>query len=374
MVVVEVVFWVAVGLLLYTHLGYPLVLAGLARLTRRAPTPRETELPSVSLIVAAHDEEDVIEAKVRDALALDYPRELLEVIVASDGSADRTAELARDAGADRVLELSRVGKIQAQNAAVERAGGEVLAFSDANARWLPAALGELVAPFADPRVGYVCGQARFLDQGGSNQEGVYWRYELALRELESRVAGVTAGNGAIYAVRRGAYLPLGPASSHDLSFPFMLSKRGWRAVYAPRAIAEEKMVATIEGEFARKRRMMRGIYDEVIGDGMLSPRGYGLAYGFEIASHRLLRYASPLLHVVALLANVALVGESAVYLATLALQLALLAAAALAGVIPLRPFRLARYYVLTTASIAAGLWDRARLGTPGAWDKAEGTR
>jgi cellulose synthase/poly-beta-1,6-N-acetylglucosamine synthase-like glycosyltransferase len=374
MVVVEVVFWVAVGLLLYTHLAYPLVLAGLARLTRRPPAPRATELPSVSLIVAAHDEEDVIEAKVRDALALDYPRELLEVIVASDGSVDRTAELAREAGADRVLELSRVGKIQAQNAAVERAGGEVLAFSDANARWLPAALDELVAPFADPRVGYVCGQARFLDQGGSNQEGVYWRYELALRDLESRVAGVTAGNGAIYAVRRLAYLPLGPASSHDLSFPFMLSKRGWRAVYAPRAIAEEKMVATIEGEFARKRRMMRGLYDEVVGDGMLSPRGYGLAYGFEIASHRLLRYASPLLHLVALLANVALVGESAVYVATLALQLALLAAAALAGVIPLRPFRLARYYVLTTASIAAGLWDRARLGTPGAWDKAEGTR
>jgi cellulose synthase/poly-beta-1,6-N-acetylglucosamine synthase-like glycosyltransferase len=350
------------------------VLAGLAQLTRRAPAPRATELPSVSLIVAAHDEEDVIEAKVRDALALDYPRELLEVIVASDGSVDRTAELAREAGADRVLELSRVGKIQAQNAAVERAGGEVLAFSDANARWLPAALDELVAPFADPQVGYVCGQARFLDQGGSNQEGVYWRYELALRELESRVAGVTAGNGAIYAVRRLAYLPLGPASSHDLSFPFMLSKRGWRAVYAPRAIAEEKMVATTEGEFARKRRMMRGLYDEVVGDGMLSPRGYGLAYGFEIASHRLLRYASPLLHLVALLANVALVGESAVYVATLALQLALLAAAALAGVIPLRPFRLARYYVLTTASIAAGLWDRARLGTPGAWDKAEGTR
>jgi cellulose synthase/poly-beta-1,6-N-acetylglucosamine synthase-like glycosyltransferase len=374
MVVVEVVFWVAVGLLLYTHLGYPLVLAGLARLTRRSPAPRATALPSVSLIVAAHDEEDVIEAKVRDALALDYPRELLEVIVASDGSVDRTAELAREAGADRVLELSRVGKIQAQNAAVERAGGEVLAFSDANARWLPAALDELVAPFADPQVGYVCGQARFLDQGGSNQEGVYWRYELALRELESRVAGVTAGNGAIYAVRRLAYLPLGPASSHDLSFPFMLSKRGWRAVYAPRAIAEEKMVATTEGEFARKRRMMRGLYDEVVGDGMLSPRGYGLAYGFEIASHRLLRYASPLLHLVALLANVALVGESAVYVATLALQLALLAAAALAGVIPLRPFRLARYYVLTTASIAAGLWDRARLGTPGAWDKAEGTR
>jgi cellulose synthase/poly-beta-1,6-N-acetylglucosamine synthase-like glycosyltransferase len=374
MVVIEVVFWVAVGLLIYTHLGYPLLLAGLARMRSPAPEPRLAELPSVSLIVAAHDEEDVIEAKVRDALALDYPRQLLEVIVASDGSTDRTADRARGAGADLVLELARVGKIEAQNAAVQRASGELLAFSDANALWTPTALRELVAAFGDPRVGYVCGQARLVDQGGSNEEGAYWRYELAIRELESRFAGVTAGNGAIYAVRSTAYLTLGPASSHDLSFPFMLSKRGWRAVYAARAVSEEKMVATIEGEFARKRRMMRGLYDEVVGDGMLSPRGYAAGYAFEIASHRLLRYASPFLHLIALAANVALLGQSAVYAVTLALQLALLVAAALAGVVPLRPLRLARYYVLTTASIAAGLWDRMRLGTPGAWERAEGTR
>jgi cellulose synthase/poly-beta-1,6-N-acetylglucosamine synthase-like glycosyltransferase len=328
----------------------------------------------VSLIVAAHDEEDVIEAKIADALGLDYPRELLEVIVVSDGSGDRTVECARAAGADLVLELDRVGKIAAQNAAVERASHPVLAFSDANASWARAALRELIAPFADPGVGYVCGQARFLDQGGSNLEGAYWRYELAIRANESRLAGVTAGNGAIYAVRRDAYLPLGPASSHDLSFPFMLTKRGWRAVYAPGAVAEEKMVATIEGEFARKRRMMRGIYDEVVGDGMLSPRGYGVAYGFEIFSHRILRYASPLLHLVALAANLALLGEGAVYVVALALQGALLAAAALGRLVPLRPLRLARYYVLVTASIAAGLWDRIRLGTPGAWERAEGTR
>jgi cellulose synthase/poly-beta-1,6-N-acetylglucosamine synthase-like glycosyltransferase len=374
MVVVEVVFWVAVALLLYTHLAYPLLLAVLARLAPPRPPAGPPEPPRVSLIVAAHDEEEVIGAKVAEVLALDYPRRQLELIVASDGSVDRTAELARTAGADRVLELARVGKIEAQNAAVERSSGEVLAFSDANAHWAPGALRELVAPFGDPEVGYVCGQARFLDQGGSNQEGVYWRYELAIRALESRLAGVTAGNGAIYAVRRSAYVALGPASSHDLSFPFMLTKRGWRAVYAPRAIAEEKMVATIEGEFARKRRMMRGIYDEVVGDGMLSPRGYGPAYAFQIASHRLLRYASPFLHLVAFGANLALLGESPLYVVTLALQLALLAAAALARLMPLRPLRLARYYVLTTASIPAGLWDRIRLGTPGAWEKAEGTR
>jgi cellulose synthase/poly-beta-1,6-N-acetylglucosamine synthase-like glycosyltransferase len=374
MTAVAIAFWAAVGLLVYTHLGYPLLLALLARARPEPPRPTTGELPAVTLIVAAHDEEDVIEAKVANALALDYPRELLELIVASDGSTDRTVELAGAAGADLVLDLGRGGKIAAQNAAAARARHDLLAFSDANATWPARALRELVTPFADERVGYVCGQARFLDQGGSNQEGAYWRFELALRALESRLAGVTAGNGAIYAVRRAAYLPLGSASSHDLSFPFMLTKRGWRAVYAPRAQSEEKMVATIEGEFARKRRMMRGIYDEVVGDGMLSPRGYGLAYGFEILSHRILRYASPFLHLIALAANLALLGEGALYAVTLALQLALLAAAALAPAVPLRPFRLARYYVLVTASIAAGLWDRVRLGSPGAWERAEGTR
>jgi cellulose synthase/poly-beta-1,6-N-acetylglucosamine synthase-like glycosyltransferase len=370
----EVVFWVCAGLLVYTHVGYPLVLALLARARRVPPATELAELPPVSLIIAAHDEEQVIAAKVANALALDYPRELLEVIVASDGSTDRTADLARAAGADVVLELPRAGKVPAQNAAAESAKGELLAFSDANATWAPRALRELVAPFGDARVAYVCGQARLLDQGGSNQEGAYWRLELAIRANESALAGVTGGNGAIYAVRAAEYLPLGPAASHDLSFPFMLTKRGRRAVYAPGAVSEEKMVATTEGEFARKRRMMRGLFDEVVLDGMLWPRGYGAAYAFEIYSHRVLRYASPLLHLVALGTNLALLDAGAVYAFTLAAQLLVLLAAALAGTLPLLPLRIARYYVLMTASIAAGFWDRIRHGTPGAWEKAEGTR
>jgi cellulose synthase/poly-beta-1,6-N-acetylglucosamine synthase-like glycosyltransferase len=374
MVIVEVVFWAAAGLLVYTHVGYPLVLALLARTRPPRRPPALLELPSVSLVIAAHDEQQVIEAKVRNALALDYPRELLEVIVASDGSLDRTVELARAAGADVVLDLERQGKVPAQNAGAERARGELLAFCDANTTWAPNALRELVTAFGDPRVGYACGQARLVDQGGTNQEGVYWRAELAVRDFESRLAGVTAGNGAIYAVRREAYLPLGPAASHDLSFPFMLTKRGWLAVYVSAAVSEEKEVESVEGEFARKRRMMRGVFDEVVRDGMLAPRGYGAMYAFEIASHRALRYASPLLHLIALAANAALLGTSALYVVTFGLQLALLAAAALAGTVPVRPLLLARYYVLVTASIAAGLWDRIRLGTPGAWEKAEGTR
>jgi cellulose synthase/poly-beta-1,6-N-acetylglucosamine synthase-like glycosyltransferase len=370
------VFWISVALILYTHVGYPLVLRLLVSL-RRQPTLRPgtwEEPPRVSLIVAAYDEEEVIAAKVANALALDYPRERLELIVASDGSTDATGERAREAGADLVLELPRGGKVSAQNAAAERAAGEILAFSDANSLWAPDALRHLVEPFADPAVAYICGQVRFLDQQGDNLEGSYWRYEMQIREMESALGGVTAGNGAIYAVRRDDYIPLPPAGSHDLSFPFLLAKRGKRSLYVPWASAEEKMVPTLEGELARKRRMMVGIWDIVVGEGMLRPRGYPPLYAFEIASHRLLRYATPLLHIIALAANLALLGSGWVYTATLAVQLAVIAAAALALVLPLAPLRIARYYVSTTASIALGLWDRLRRGAPGTWDKAEGTR
>jgi cellulose synthase/poly-beta-1,6-N-acetylglucosamine synthase-like glycosyltransferase len=371
-----VLFWAGVTLIVYTHVGYPLVLRGLLGLKRRPTLEPATvdELPFVSLIVAAHDEEEVIGAKVANALALDYPRDRLELIVASDGSSDATVERARAAGADLVLELPRGGKVAAQNAGVERASGEIVAFSDANCLWAPDALGRLVEPFADPGVGYVCGQVRFTDDAGGNLEGAYWRYEMAVREMESALAGVTAGNGGIYAVRREAYIPLPPSGSHDLSFPFALAKRGLRSLYAPWARAEEKMVPTMEGEFARKRRMMVGLWDIVVGEGMLKPRGYSPLYAFELASHRLLRYLTPFLHLVVFAVNLALLGRGWVYVATLALQLAFAALAVLGKALPLAPMRFARYYAMTTASIAAGLWDRARNGAPGTWEKAEGTR
>jgi cellulose synthase/poly-beta-1,6-N-acetylglucosamine synthase-like glycosyltransferase len=378
----EIVFWLSCALIVWTQVGYAAALALLARLLPRRPADEldATPLPSLSLIVAAHDEELVIAAKVANALALDYPRELLEVIVACDGCTDGTAARAGEAGADLVLELARGGKIRAQDAAVERAGGQIVAFSDANALWEPDAARALLGAFADPRVGYACGQVRFvLEAGGSqdaNQEGVYWRYELAVRELESQLSSITAGNGAIYATRRADYLIVDPIMGHDLSLPFQMVKRGMRAVYVPDARASEKMVPSLAGEFARKRRMMSHTWPILLRGGMLSPRGYPPGYAVMILSHRLLRYSSPGLHVLALAANLALValGAGPLFLATLALQLALLAAAALAGVLPLRPLLIARYYVLTTASPAAGLWDWLRHGTSASWQAAEGTR
>jgi cellulose synthase/poly-beta-1,6-N-acetylglucosamine synthase-like glycosyltransferase len=374
--VAAILFWACAALIVYTHAGYPLVLRALLALRRR-PTlnpHRWDEPPRVTLIVPAYDEQEVIAAKVANALALDYPREHLQLIVASDGSSDATAERARAAGADLVLELPAGGKVAALNAAAERASGELLAFSDANSAWAPDALARLVEPFADPAVGYACGQARFVDDAGDNLEGSYWRYEMAVREMESGLGGVTGGNGAIYAVRADAYMPLPPSGSHDLSFPFELAKRGLRSLFVPWAAAEEKMVPTLEGEFARKRRMMVGLWDIVVGEGMLSPRGYSPLYALELVSHRLLRYLTPLLHLVVLAANVALLGEGWVYTVTLAIQLAVIVSAILGRWLPLPPLRIARYYVMTTASIAAGLWDRARHGSPGIWEKAEGTR
>jgi len=377
-----IVFWVCAGLLAYTHVGYPLLLAalaGVARARRAGPAPAPPAangaLPSVSVIVAAYAEQDVIADRVTNLRALEYPADSLEVIVACDGSPDATPQRARAAGADLVLELPRGGKIRAQDAAVQRARGEIVAFSDANASWEADALRRLIAPFgADPRVGYVCGDVSFVNERGTNQEGLYWRYEMGLRALESTVRSVTGGNGAIYATRRESYLVVDPIMGHDLSFPFNMVKRGWLALYVPDARASEKMVPTIEGEFARKRRMMSHGWPIVVRGGMLSPRGYDPLYALMIFSHRILRYLSPFLHVVALGASIALLGQGWVYVAAVALQLAVLLAALLAPIVPAPPLLIARYYVMTTASLAAGLWDWLRRGTPAGWEPAEGTR
>jgi cellulose synthase/poly-beta-1,6-N-acetylglucosamine synthase-like glycosyltransferase len=371
--------WVSIGLLVYAHLGYALLLWGLARLRTECAAraaPSLAELPAVSVIVAAYAEQNVIEERIANLRELEYPRDRVEVIVSCDGSPDETPERARRAGADLVLELPRGGKIRAQDAGVERSRHEIVAFSDANVSWAPDALRRLIEPFADPRVGYVCGQVALVSQHGTNQEGLYWRYEMALRRLESRVRSVTAGNGAIYATRREAYLVVDPIMGHDLSFPFQMVKRGWRALYAPEARASEKMVPSLEGEFARKRRMMGHTWPIVVRGGMLSPRGYDPLYALMIISHRILRYVSPFLHLILLGTSVALLAgrPGVLYGVIVGAQAALLLAAALARRLPARPLLLARYYVLTTASLAAGLWDWLARGTSPGWEPAEGTR
>jgi len=451
---------IALGLLAWTHVGWGVAVrllrrAGLGRVTdgresapasspggaspdRSRPTgpDRPTAAPAppapvaalasaapsvpadlrVTVVIAAYAEEDAIAETVRRLADQTWPRERLQIVVACDGSTDATAERARAAGADLVLELPRGGKHAAQEAGVARADGDVLAFSDANTSWEPDALAELVAVFANPRVGYACGRVSFTSaDGDTNQEGAYWRLEMALRRLESDWWSVTAGNGAIYAVRAALWPRLRTAFGHDLALPHQTVRLGFLAVDRPSARASEPMVPTLEGEGRRKRRMMNQMWRVVLrgGEGgglragVLDPRGLPAPYLVALVSHRHLRYASPFLHLVALAAGVVLVvrgvpasrptvpgrgpasriaGAAArelapsrrtrpgLHLLLLAAHLALFGGAAAAGVRPSRPLLLARYYVVMTASIAVGLADHLRHGTPAGWDPAEGTR
>ena len=323
----ETIGWVALALLVWTHVGYPLFAFAWSALLPRHIDAFDIE-PRVALIIAAHNEADVIEAKIENALALDYPPEKLRIIVTSDASDDGTDEIVLRY-ASRGVELVRAergGKVNAQDTAVRQLDDatEVVAFSDANCAWNADALRLLVRPLSDSRVAYVCGRLSLLRADGTNREGTYWRFEVALRGWESKMRSVTGGNGSIYAVRRDDYIEVDPVMGHDLSFPFNFVKRGRRALYAPSARASEKMVPTVEGEFARKRRMMSHAWPIVLRGGLLSPRGYPPAYAVMVYCHRGLRYSTPKLHLVVFAANLILVGQGTVYVVTLALQLLLL--------------------------------------------------
>jgi cellulose synthase/poly-beta-1,6-N-acetylglucosamine synthase-like glycosyltransferase len=352
-----VLFWSSLGALAWTHALYPAVAAIAARVRTRPVAKDDAYLPSVAVIVTAYNEEDSIERRIENLRALDYPAELLEVVVTSDASSDRTEALSEAAGA-RVIRNPRGGKVAAQDAAVRATESDVVAFSDANATWAPDALRKLVRNLADPKVAYVCGRLRLETPGGSNREGVYWRYELVTRESESRLGSVTAGNGAIYALRREAYVEVDPRFGHDLSLPYLMVQNGMRAVYEPEALASERPTPSNESEYRRKVRMFEHSWLIVLRGRMLrrQPPGYLLA----LLSHRHLRYASGLLHLVLLGSSLVLLAHGPVYVAFLGLQLGLLAAA-LVGV------GLARYYVLITWATVVSLLKYLRHGAPATW-------
>jgi cellulose synthase/poly-beta-1,6-N-acetylglucosamine synthase-like glycosyltransferase len=365
MVALEVVFWSLLGALAWTHAIYPLTAAALARVRRRT-VRKQDGTPRVTVIVAAHDEESVIGRRLENLLALDYPSESLDVVVASDASTDRTDEIAESfAPRVRLVRAPRAGKVAAQNLAVRETDAEIVAFSDANATWAPDALRKLVRSFADPEVAYVFGRLNLLDAEGGNREGLYWRYETWLRAQESLLHSTTGGYGSIYALRRSDYVEVDPRFGHDLALPYVMVQRGRRAVYEPDAHAFETPTPTNEAEYRRKVRMFEHCWLITLRGRML--RRLPLLYWIAIVSHRHLRYASGLLHLVALGTNVALLGQSWIYVVTLAVQLALLAAAAL-GV------GIARYYVLVTWATVVALWNYLRRGVPATWEPAEGTR
>jgi cellulose synthase/poly-beta-1,6-N-acetylglucosamine synthase-like glycosyltransferase len=363
-ILVELLFWLALAALVWTHVAYPIVVNLLARLAPRPVTKTDIE-PTVAVIVASYNEEPVIARRIENLLALDYPADKLQIVVSSDASSDRTEEIAAQYDGVNVIRNARGGKVAAQDRAVRETESDIVAFSDANATWSEDALRKLVRAFADPDVAYVCGQLKILAADGSNKEGVYWRYEMLQRGAESTLGSVTGGNGSIYAVRRSDYVEVDPRFGHDLSLPYLMVQNDRRAIYEPDAHAWEKPTPTNESEYHRKVRMFEHCWLIVLRGRMM--RRLGVVYALEIFSHRLLRYGSGLLHVVLLAASLALATHGLVYDVVLGAQLLLLAAAA-AGV------GIARYYVLVSWATLVALWNYLRRGVPATWDVPEGTR
>ena len=361
------VFWLAGGALAWTHVGYPLAAAALAR-ARERPVRRADVTPDVTVVVAAHDEEDVIARRVENLLELDYPAERLAVVVASDGSTDGTdaavAAIAERDAKVRLVSAPRRGKVPTQDAVVAGLESEVVAFTDANAVWAPGALRALVRSFADPDVGYVCGSLELESGNGTSREGLYWRYELWLRGSESKLAGITAGNGAIYAVRRSDYVTSDdPRMGHDLGLPYSMAQRGRRAVYEPAARAFEKGARDSEDEYGRRVRMQAQGWTHVLSGRMLRPAEP--LFLAQLVSHRLLRYLSALLHAALLGSSLALAGRGGVYRTALAAQLAWLGLAAAGRLrLPLPGAAIAYHYLLMTSAtlpaLAAALRGQAR--------------
>lgn len=350
------IFWACFFLVVYTYLLYPVVLFLASSTARRwgrsAVAPGTGVLPSVSLVIAAHNEERHLAAKLANLAALDYPRDRLEILFVSDGSTDGTNEIlgrAAQAGMITLVTLpSRGGKSNALNQAVPRAKHGVLVFSDAATLFAPDAVRKMVQHFADPRVGVVCGALQFQASAESRQtEGLYWRYESLLRLMESRIGVTLTASGAIYALRRECFVPLSADTLvEDLVVPMTARRLGFRVLYDPNARGTDFAAPTVAGEFSRRVRIATGSF-RALGGLLRGPLDPVTAFAF--VSHKLLRWMLPFLLIGMLVTSVAMV-DSPLYRALFVLQV-LFYAWALAGYL-LRPriqrirYALVPYYLL----------------------------
>jgi cellulose synthase/poly-beta-1,6-N-acetylglucosamine synthase-like glycosyltransferase len=306
------VFWGAVGLITLTYLIYPALL-WLATQGKKRPVYAEPEeWPPLTLIVAAYNEARVIRDKTDNTRALQYPKEALQAIFVSAGCTDGTPEIVEEvAGADiEALRIDeRVPKTTAQNRALARARGRIVVFSDANSMYAPDALKELVKPFGDPSVGCVCGELRYLNpvrNGAGEGEGLYWRYEQFIKQRESALGSLVGANGAIYAVRRELCEELGPDLIPDFVLPLRVRRRGYRVVYAPRAVAVESTGKGFRVEFERRVRITaRSIHGLITELGVLNPLAEPL-FAFQVWVHKVLRWGVPVFMLAALLASLSL--------------------------------------------------------------------
>jgi cellulose synthase/poly-beta-1,6-N-acetylglucosamine synthase-like glycosyltransferase len=288
------VFWASAAVVGYTYVGFPLLVLVRSRL-RPAPYRSTDITPTVTVLVAAHNEARAIGAKLDNALALDYPADRLEIVVASDGSDDETEAIVvtfAERGV-RLLALQRVGKAGALDAGAEVATGEILVFSDANSLYAPDAIRRLVRPFADPAVGGVAGNQRYRPQSASDAttagEQAYWDFDRILKEAESRAGSTISATGAIYAIRRSLFRGVPVGVTDDFAVSTSVIEQGYRLVFAADAVAWEPVASSGGKEWGRKVRIMtrgfRGVFER---RALLDPTRYGF-YSVQLASHKVLR-------------------------------------------------------------------------------------
>ena len=345
-----IVFCLAVLIVVYTYFLYPVLLLLLTAGKKEVEYAPFAEWPLISLIIAAHNEEAVLKEKLENSLSLDYPHERLEIIVASDGSTDATEDIVASF-AERGVRLHRVrergGKTPAQNEAVRLANGQFFVFSDANSMYDKQALKNLLRPFADARIGCVCGELRYANPAGDaagKGEGAYWRYEQFLKGRESLLSSTLGANGSIYALRRELFEELESDIISDFIMPVRVWRRGFRVVYAPSAIAEEQSGGTFLDEFRRRTRIiarsLHGLWSE---RGVLNPFAHGF-FAFQMFSHKLLRWLVPLALLVALASN-ALLLQYELFRVLFALQLGIYGLALLGNIFASSLGRVALFYV-----------------------------
>ena len=309
---VALVFWLSVLFVIYTYAGYPLIIALLSVLKSRRVKFTEFDTPVVTLLIAAYNEESVIAKKIENSLALDYPHDRLQILIAADGSSDTTAEIVRQY-ADRGVELSfvpeRSGKIVAMNRAIEKSRGEIVVFSDANNMYESQSLRMLIAPFFAPEVGATTG-AKLIIQDGSDlgsAEGVYWKYESWIKKNETTFSSCIGAVGEIIAVRRELYIPPpGNVINDDFFIVLDLLKRGFRIHYVPEARSFEHVSSRESDEIIRRTRMTTGKYQAIFEFFHLLPFKRPVLL-WQIISHKYFRAFLPFGFIGALLANILLI-------------------------------------------------------------------
>ncbi len=321
-------FVAALAVIVWVYVGYPVVLWAMA-LLRRKPVRRAPVTPTVSLVICAYNEERDIRRKLQECVAADYPADCLEIIVASDGSTDRTDDIVREfAPRVRLLRVEgRGGKTVAQNAAVAEARGDILVFSDVTTVYTPTTIREMVANFADPTVGCVGGDLHYeKEPRNTSAEGraLFWGFERQLRVWESQVHSIVGVAGCVYAMRRALYVPLEAAAISDFVQPGRVTERGHRTVLEPKALAFEAAESRSLGEelHRRARVITRGLRGAFTMPALLNPLRHPW-FATLLWSHRVLRWLVPVFLLVLLAASVALAPRGPVFQLVLAAQLAM---------------------------------------------------